>query len=327
MMKKTLGLALVLAMLLGITAQATGPWTDVANHWAKLPLEWAAEEGLLKGTSETTLAPDATATRAMAVTILYRYQGTPDMEAEQVFADVAQDAYYADAVTWAARMGIVTGRSETLFAPNDLVTRQEFVTMLYRWHTAEQGIPVETGKDNVYTASDFSDADKVSTWAKDAVTWAVGDLFLLGKPQGDNRVFSPRTPITRGEMAKILYQYACHVQGHPGKLFDYQPDTVEKLQVRKGTGPTFFITDPTEMTRFLEKVNGFVYTTQKTALIADGWYYTFTVFTTDGKSDRVTVTPNGVRMNLDVKGEMFYLNEVQKNYFSEEWFVSFDPAK
>ena len=128
-------------------------------------------------------------------------------------------------------------------------------------------------------------------------------------------------------MTKILYQYACHVLGHPGKLFDYQPDTVEKVQVRKGTGPTFFITDPAEIGRFLDRVNGYTYTTQRTDLAADGWYYAFTVFAANGKTDRVTVTPNGVRMNLDTKGEMFYLNEDQKNYFSEEWFVSFDPAK
>lgn len=326
MKKKTLGLVLVLAMLLGITAQAAGPWTDTENHWAKLPMEWAVEEGLLKGTSETTMSPDITATRAMAVTVLYRWQGSPEQKADPAFADVSQDAYYADAVTWANGAGIVTGKTETLFAPNDLVTRQEFVTMLYRWHTAEQGIPAEIGKNNVYTVSDFSDADSILAWAKDAMAWAVGDLFLLGKTQGDARVLSPRDPISRGEMAKILYQYACHVQGHPGKLFDYRPDAVEKIQVRKGTGPTFFITDPAEAARFLEKVNGFSYTTQKTALIADGWNYAFTVFTTDGKVDRVTVMTNGVRMNLDAKGELFYLNE-QEAYFSEGWFESFDPAK
>ena len=102
------------------------------------------------------------------------------------------------------------------------------------------------------------------------MTWAVGDLFLLGKTQGDSRVFGPRDSITRGEMAKILSQYACHVLGEPGKLFDYQTDTVEKIQVRKGTGPTFFITDPAEIGCFLDRVNGYTYTTQKTALIADG---------------------------------------------------------
>lgn len=327
MKKKTLGLALALAMVLGITAQAAGPWTDTANHWAKLPMAWAMEEGLLKGTSETTLAPDATATRGMAVTVLYRWQGSPDQGTDPIFADVPRDAYYADAVAWANGAGIVTGKTETLFAPNDLVTRQEFVTMLYRWHTAEQGLPQEIGKDNVYTLADFEDADRVAAYGEDAMAWAVGDLFLLGKTQGDARVLSPRDPITRGEMAKILYQYDCMVLGNPGKLFDYQSGAVEKIQVRKGTGPTFFITDPAEIGRFLDRVNGFTYTTQKTALSAGGWYYAFTVFTTDGKSDRVTVTPNGVRVNLDAKGELLYLNEGQSDYFAEAWFASFTPAE
>lgn len=324
--KKTTALVLALALALGVTAQAAGSWSDTANHWAKIPMEWATEAGLLKGTSETTLSPDGTATRAMAVTVLHRYQGCPAVEAEQAFADVPQGAYYADAVTWAAQEGIVTGKTETLFAPDDLVTRQEFVTMLYRWYVAEQGTPMEIGKDNVYTVSDFSDAHRVSAFAEDAIAWAVGDLFLLGKTRGDARVLEPQEPITRGEMAKILYQYSCNVLDNPGKLFDYQLDTVEKIQVRKGTGPTFCIMDPAEIARFLETINSFAYTIQKTELIADGWYYAFTVYTADGKADRVTVTPNGVRMNIDSKGEMFYLNEDQKDFFSEEWVASFDPA-
>lgn len=321
-------LSAAIALSAGVSVGAVqSPMQDIQAHWAKIPMEWAAEAGLLKGTSETTLSPDGTATRAMAVTVLHRYQGSPEIEAEQVFADVPQNAYYAGAATWAAQAGIVTGKTETLFAPDDLVTRQEFVTMLYRWHVAEQGVPGEIGKDNVYTVSDFSDADSISAFAEDAMVWAVGDLFLLGKTQGDTRVLKPQEPITRGEMAKILYQYGCNVLGDSGKLFDYRPNDVEKIQVRKGTGATFFVTDPAEITRFLEQVNGFTYTTQKTALAASGWYYAFTVYTADGKADRVTVTPNGVRVNIDSKGEMFYLNEAQMDYFSEEWFASFGSAK
>lgn len=329
-MKKFGVLVLSAAMVLsaGISVGAVrGSAQDIQNHWAKIPIEWAVEAGLLKGTSETTLSPDGTATRAMAVTVLHRYQGTPEVEAEQVFADVPQNAYYAGAATWAAQAGIVTGKTETAFSPDDLVTRQEFVTMLYRWHVVNQGVPTEIGKDNVYAVPDFSDAERIATFAKEAMAWAVGDLFLLGKTWGDARVLNPQEPITRGEMAKILYQYACTALGHPGKLFDYQPNVVEKIQVRKGGGPIFFITDPAEISRFLDRVNGYTYTTQRTDLAAGGWYYAFDVYTTDGKCDRVTVTPSGIRINVDAKGEMFYINEDQSDYFSEMWFATFDLVK
>lgn len=322
----TLALALVMACSLAIPAGAAqSAATDVQGHWAQTPLERMVEKGVMTGTSAGVLSPDQGASRAMAVTVLYRYQGSPKVEAAAVFSDVPKDAYYYDAVSWAVHEGIVQGKTAAAFAPNDPVTRQEFVTMLYRWHTQEKGIPTEVGKDSVYTLADFADAQAIHAYAVDAMNWAVGDLFLLGVTKGEDRLLNPEAPITRGEMSKILYQYDCAVLGTPGQCFAYAPEQVEKILVRKGTGPRFWITDPDEIARFLQTVNGFTYTKQRTDLSSGGWYYIFEVYSKgdDGEPQRVTLMPNGVRVTVDPKGELFYVNEAQENYFAEEWLESF----
>ena len=93
---------------------------------------WAVENGITSGTSATTFAPNATCTRAQIVTFLWRSQGAPVVETENVFADVTADAYYYDAVLWAVENGITSGTSATTFAPNATCTRAHIVTFLYR---------------------------------------------------------------------------------------------------------------------------------------------------------------------------------------------------
>ena len=323
----TFALSVSMAFLIAIPVKAVEvPAEDIQGHWAQIPMEWAKEEGIITGTSAMTLSPDLITSRAMAVTVLYRYQGSPEVKPTRSFSDVSQNAYYANAVEWAVQEGIVNGRSETSFAPNDPVTRQEFVTMLYRWHVAEKGVPLEIGKDNVYTVADFDDTQNIRAYAADAMAWAVGDLFLLGTTQGDVRLLNPPAPITRGELAKILYQYDCAVLGNPGKPFAYRPEDVEKIQVRSGKGPNYFIMDSNEIARFLEKVNGFTYTKQRSDLLSGGWYYAFELYTKEGRMgpERVTLLPNGVRVSVDSKGEIFYTNEEQPDYFTEDWVASFD---
>ena len=92
---------------------------------------WAVENGITKGTSETTFHPDETCTRAQGVTFLYRALGKL-AAAQAGFTDVAADSYYADAVNWAAENGVTNGISETLFGPDGSCTRAQIVTFLYR---------------------------------------------------------------------------------------------------------------------------------------------------------------------------------------------------
>ena len=121
------------------------PFTDVSKdaYYYKAVL-WAVEKGITIGTSETTFSPEDTVTRGQSVTFLYRMKNplsqsaslsdiSPDGGAEECsFTDVAEDAYYYDAVLWAAKNGVTTGTTETTFSPNDDCTRAQIVTFLYR---------------------------------------------------------------------------------------------------------------------------------------------------------------------------------------------------
>ena len=109
------------------------PFTDVSedayNYQAIL---WAYASGITGGMTETTFAPNATCTRAQIVTFLHRAQGSPAAHSSVSFTDVPADAYYADAVAWAAEEGITGGVTATTFAPNATCTRAQVVTFLYR---------------------------------------------------------------------------------------------------------------------------------------------------------------------------------------------------
>ena len=111
------------------------PFGDVAAdayyHDAVL---WAVENGITKGTSDTTFSPDSKCTRAQIVTFLWRAQKSPAVASVNVFTDVAADAYYADAVNWAVANGITSGTSAATFSPNADCTRAQIVTFLYRSH-------------------------------------------------------------------------------------------------------------------------------------------------------------------------------------------------
>lgn len=107
-------------------------FTDVAGHWAEDYIYSVVEEGYLNGVSDTEFAPNANVSRAMLATVLYRIEGEPDSDGENVFSDVADGTWYTDAVTWAAENGIVKG-SGGKYRPNDNLTRSEAAVILYRW--------------------------------------------------------------------------------------------------------------------------------------------------------------------------------------------------
>ena len=145
-------------------------------------------------------APEGTMDRAMCVTALYRLEGCPDVEsAKTVFTDVKEGRYYTDAVAWAVKLGVTNGMSDTSFAPHRAISRQEMVTMLYRYAKA-QGQEV-AGADDL---SAYGDAASVSGCAKDAVAWAVATGILNGYP-GNHLL--PGGEATRGQAAAIFNRY------------------------------------------------------------------------------------------------------------------------
>ncbi len=176
------------------------PFTDIDKHWAKEDILKTYHAGLLIGITKTTFAPQGKLNRAMFVTVLYRMSGSPTVEANTGFTDVKAGQYYTEAVAWAEEVGITEGTSETTFSPGKDITRQELATMLYRYAKGS-GRDVSKTED----LSTFQDAANVADWAKEAMTWAVGEGLLKGYP---GSLLRPRGAATRAEAAVILARYA-----------------------------------------------------------------------------------------------------------------------
>ena len=177
---------------------ASAAYTDLdTDSWYHPYTDYVIDNGLMGGVGDAQFDPDGVMTRAMLVTVLYRMAGSPDAGAASGFTDVPADAYYADAVAWAKEQGIALGVTATTFEPEKAVTREEAATFLYRYVTATSGKP-EAGDGDL---SVFRDADKVQEYAKEAMTWAVGESLFGGFPNG---TLQPAVGLTRAQMAKLL---------------------------------------------------------------------------------------------------------------------------
>ena len=161
--------------------------------------------GLMNGTSDTEFAPNAPASRAMLVTMLHRMMGTPAAEKDQNFADVPQGSWYHDAVNWAAEQGITTGVSDDSFAPNDLLTREQIVVLLYRY---AKTLNMDTSPAG--NLSTFADAGYISGYAKDAMSWAVGIGLVTGV--SDDSI-APKAQANRAQIATMVYRFVQAVNG------------------------------------------------------------------------------------------------------------------
>lgn len=194
--------ALILAVGLLVTAASAAvsaqTFSDVpADSWYAESVQYVSQQGLMVGTGGTAFSPDVPLTRGMMATILYRAAGSPSLEGENLgypFADVEGDSWYADGVYWARMAGLVTGYSSEHFGPDDPVTREQLVTMLWR----------AAGTPSAEAAGAFADASAISDWAADGVAWAVEAGLVSGKP---GNLFDPAGQATRAEAAAILARY------------------------------------------------------------------------------------------------------------------------
>ena len=157
---------------------------------------WAVSQGITLGTDDAHFSPDADCARGQLVTFLWRAAGKPKAEQAVLFSDVGADAYYGEAVRWAAALGIVTGYSDGCFGAGDPITRQQMAVMLYRFARALGMETVQSGAD----ARGFDDFEQVSAYAEEAIAWAANAAILRG---ADNRLM-PQTPCTRAQMVTML---------------------------------------------------------------------------------------------------------------------------
>ncbi len=177
-------------------------FNDVSeNDWFYSAIEFAIENGLMVGTSGDKFDPYMNTTRGMIVTVLYRLEGSPAVSGTTTFADVAEGAYYADAVIWGQQNGIVSGFSETQFGPNVNVTREQLVTIMYRF--AEfKGYDVSQGQNVSLDA--YEDAHNVSDWAAEAMKYGVGSGLIYGRSA---TTLNPKDNAMRAEFAAIMQRF------------------------------------------------------------------------------------------------------------------------
>jgi len=175
-------------------------YADVnADAWYYESVKYAVSKGLLDGAGNNEFAPDSKATRAMLITALYRMEGEPATNRSIPFADVDMTAYYANAVIWAKQNGIINGVTETEFAPDAYITREQFVTVIYRY-AIYKGMNAVTMEENLY----FEDVAEISEYAVPAMNWAVGTELIKGKSE---TMLNPRDSVTKAETAAILYRF------------------------------------------------------------------------------------------------------------------------
>ena len=180
-------------------------FTDVApGAWYYDAVAYVSENGLMNGVSADSFAPDATTSRGMIVTILYRLEDSPSA-AQADFADVAAGAYYAGAVAWASANGIVTGYGDGTFGPDTAITREQLAAILYRY---AQYLGLEVSQTADLTG--YGDAADISEWAQQAFAWAVREGLISGMDDG---TLAPQGTATRAQVATILMRLCEKLEG------------------------------------------------------------------------------------------------------------------
>ena len=176
------------------TAKSDMSFTDVADKaYYRDAVAWAVENGITKGTTATTFSPNATCTRAQAVTFLWRAAGSPEPETRAMpFADIPVGSYYYDAVLWAVENDITKGTSDTTFSPNMTCTRAQIVAFLWRSEKSPAA----------GTANPFADVKSTAYYA-DAVLWAAKEDITKGTT---NTTFSPDADCTRAQIVTFLWR-------------------------------------------------------------------------------------------------------------------------
>jgi hypothetical protein len=176
------------------------PFTDIAHDdWFYFSVRYAYNKGLFTGTSETEFSPFGTMSRAMLATVLYRMENQPNVEFADIFSDVQSDLWYSHPIIWANQSKIVNGYGEGIFAPNDAITREQIAVMLYRY-AKFKGFDLPTEISSL----SFKDANEISDFAKESITWAVSKGIMKGN---SDLTLNPSGLATRAEVATMLQRF------------------------------------------------------------------------------------------------------------------------
>ena len=179
-----------------------GGFRDVSpTAWYAGAVDYAVSNKLMNGMGGGKFEPNGSMTRAMLVTVLWRYAGSP-AEGTNGFSDVPNGDWYTQAVAWASKNGVVNGVGNGRFDPNGKITREQMAVILFRYAN-QQGI--NTGKRGDF--GKFADANRVSSYAVDALQWAVAEGIVGGSSEGGKLLLNPQGNATRAEVATILMRF------------------------------------------------------------------------------------------------------------------------
>lgn len=184
---------------------ATRPETRFVDvkpgSWYYESIVYAVSNGLMNGVGDSKFEPEEGMTRAMLVTVLWRYEGSPKQR-PSTFSDVRRGQWYSEAVSWAAKNGIVTGVGDNKFEPDTQITREQIATILYRYAQKKRADTSARG-----SLSAFPDNGKVNGWAKTALQWCVGEGLIGGTNENGKVYLDPQGTATRAQVATILMRY------------------------------------------------------------------------------------------------------------------------
>ena len=239
-------------------------FTDITGHWAADNILFAASRGLLSGTSDTTFSPDTGMTRGMFVTALGRLAGiNPDSYQTGKFTDVKADAYYAPYVNWAAQTGIVEGVTDTTFAPDTNINREQMAVIMKNY-AAKLGYDLP----QTLKAVTFADNTQISSWAKDAVKSMQQAGILAGMV---NNRFDPKGTATRAEVATVLRRFVEIVIDPQAANGWQQNDSGQWNYYRNGESVKGWLSEDQKW-YWLDKVTGIMFAGDWKQI--DGkWYY------------------------------------------------------
>ena len=177
------------------------PFLDVnEGDWFYAAVAYAYENGLMDGVGGNRFAPNSATTRAQLVTILYRMEGQPAVSGDLPFTDVESGTWYTDAILWAAQNGIVNGVNDTEFAPGNDLTREQLVTILYRY-AESKGYDVSASAD----LAGYPDGEEIQAYAREAMAWAVAENIIQGM---EDDTLKPAGNASRAQIATILMRFS-----------------------------------------------------------------------------------------------------------------------
>ncbi|HHX54378.1 MAG TPA: hypothetical protein GX704_05645 [Clostridiales bacterium] len=186
--------------------EAAPTFSDVSEtDWFAGAVAYVAERGIMQGTGDGLFSPNLPVTRGMLVTMLYRLNGSPEVTADLPFADVDPDSWYYAAIRWAYENGIILGISDTEFGAGLDITREQLVTILYRY-ALKRGL---VGEYDV-TLDDFADKDQISPWAAEAMLWAKAEGIISGVTAD---TLDPQGAATRAQVAAIFQRFMEKITG------------------------------------------------------------------------------------------------------------------